>query len=108
MLRVILALAIGLGSLSLAAVAQEKKGEAKKLEGTLVCGKCKFGEGEKCNNVLLVKENGKEVKYHLQDKGAKEKYHGKICKADAEATVEGKVSEKDGKKIIEDAKVTFK
>ncbi len=107
MLRVILALVIGFGAVSLVAVADDKK-ETKKLNGTLVCGKCKLGEGEKCNNVLIVKENGKEVKYHLQDKGMKEKYHGKVCKADAEATVEGKVSEKDGKKIIEDAKVEFK
>lgn len=110
MLRVILALAIGFGALSLVAVAQEKKGEAKTLEGKLVCTKCTLKETKACGHALKVKEGTKEVTYYLKDKGGKEAYHKGICPADSEADakVTGKVSEQDGKKIVEDAKVEIK
>jgi hypothetical protein len=118
MMRKFLALFVGVAALALAtgAGAEEKKKDDKKtekagtktLEGTLVCGKCKLGETDSCSQVLLVKDGDKEVKYFLNDKGGKEKYHGKICKADKEAKVTGKVVEKDGKKTIDSPKVEFK
>lgn len=106
MLRAILALVIGFGALSLVALADDK--ESKKLEGKLSCTKCSLSETDKCGNALVVKEGGKDVTYYLKDKGAKEKYHKSICQEPKEATVTGKVTEKDGKKYIEDAKVEIK
>ncbi len=93
------------------AVAEDKKAETKTLEGSLVCSKCKLKETEKCGNVLIVKDakdEKKEVKYYLVDKGAKADYHAEICQEPKDATVTGKVVEKDGKKMIEDPKVEFK
>lgn len=89
--------------------ADEKKAEKKeeKLEGTLVCTKCKLKETDACGHALIVKgADKKEVTYYIADKGAKEKYHADCCKADVPATVTGgKVSEKDGKKTVEGGKV---
>lgn len=112
MLRLTLALALGFTLVGLSGVsADEKKdapkGEKKTLEGKLVCSKCKLSETEKCGNALVVteKKDGKEkeVTYYLDDKGAKESYHK--CSGEKDAKVTGKVVEKDGKKMIQEAKV---
>ena len=115
MIRNLLLAAVGAFALVLApAFAEDKKPAEEKtvtLEGTLVCGKCKLKETKACSNVLLVKDaknEKKEVKYYLDDKGAKADYHGEICQEPKEAKVTGTVSEKDGKKTITDAKVEFK
>ncbi len=115
MLRIALAIALGFAAVTIAGTttnvrAEDKKDkvEAKKLEGKLTCTKCALGETEKCGNALLVKEGDKEVKYYLNDKGAKETYHKACCKADVDATVTGKISEKDKKKFIDEAKVEIK
>ena len=104
MLRTILALAIGFGALSLTALGDDK--EAKKLEGKLVCTKCKLSETDKCGHALIVKEGDKDVTYYLKDKEVMKKYHSKVCQEDKDATVTGKIEEKDGKKyiIVTDAK----
>lgn len=97
MLRKLFALCVGVFALALVAVAQDKKPETKSLEGSLVCGKCKLSESEKCSNVLIVKDGDKEVKYYLKDKGAKEKYHK--CQGEKDVKVTGLVKEvKDGDK----------
>jgi len=113
-------LLVGAFALVLApAFAEDKKPDAKKpaegktetLEGSLVCGKCKLKETKTCSNVLVVKDakdEKKEIKYYLDDKGAKAEYHGEICQGPKDAKVTGTVSEKDGKKTITDAKVEFK
>ena len=105
MLRLILALVVGFGALSLVAVADDKE---KKLEGKLVCTKCKLGETDKCGHALIVKEGDKDVTYYLKDKEVMKKYHSKVCQEDKDATVTGKVTEKDGKKYIEEPKVEIK
>lgn len=89
-------------------IAEEKKDAKVKLDGTLVCTKCSLGETKACGHALLVTEKGKEVVYYLNDKGGKEPYHPKVCKADKPATVEGKLAEKNGKKTIDSPKVTIK
>jgi hypothetical protein len=77
-----------------------------KLEGTMVCGKCKLKETDACSNVVQVKEGDKTVSYYLKDEGAKAPYHGDCCKKDVKVKVTGgKVTEKDGKKWLEGAKV---
>jgi hypothetical protein len=112
MLRIALAVALGLGAVTLAGigslVAQDKKEEKKTLEGTLTCTKCALGETKACGHALIVKEGDKKVNYYLVDKGGKEPYHKHCCTADVDAKVTGKVGEKDGKKIIEEPKVEIK
>ncbi|MDB5306457.1 MAG: hypothetical protein JWO38_659 [Gemmataceae bacterium] len=106
MLRYVLALALGFSIVALSGVtvsAEDKKSEKKTLEGKLVCTKCKLGETEACGNALVVKDGDKTVTYYLKDKGKGEKYHK--CSGEQDAKVTGKVTEKDGKKTIEDAKV---
>jgi hypothetical protein len=108
MIRTLLAFAV-VTSFSLATFADDKKPTAKTLEGNLVCTKCTLGETDSCGHALKVKESGKEALYYLADKGGKEGYHKAVCPADSEkkAKVTGKVVEKDGKKTIEEPKVTL-
>lgn len=112
MLRIALALVLGLGAASLAGStsADDKKAETKTIEGKMVCGKCTLEETKACSNAVKVKEGGKEVVYYIKDKGNKEAYHKGVCPGGSEVAVKvtGKVVEKDGKKWIEDAKVTVK
>ena len=106
MLRYVLALALGLSFVALSgmnATAEDKKAEKKTLEGKLVCTKCKLGETDACGNALLVKEGDKTTTYYIKDKGKGEKYHK--CSGEQDAKVTGTVTEKDGKKTIEGAKV---
>ena len=84
MLRKLLAVALGLGAFTLAAMAAPEtdkkspaKAETKTLEGNLVCTKCNLAETDKCGNALVVKDGDKDVTYYLNDKGAKDKYH--VC-----------------------------
>lgn len=109
-MRSLLALAMGVSLLcfGFAAIAEDKKAETKKLEGTLTCTKCALKETSKCGHALKVKEGDKEVIYYLDDKGGAEKYHGDVCQEDKPAKVEGKVVEKDKKKHIESPKVEIK
>jgi hypothetical protein len=113
MLRITLALALGVAALTLSGAtnnvrAEDKKAEAKTLEGTLTCTKCALKETKACGHALIVKEGEKKVTYYIADKGGKEPYHKACCTADVDGVkVAGKVTEKDGKKTIEDAKVTL-
>lgn len=107
MLRLTLALVLGFCVVALSGTAtttaQEKKDEKKTLEGKMVCTKCKLSETDACGNAVQVKEGDKTVTYYLKDKGKGETYHK--CAGEQAVKVTGKVSEKDGKKYIEDAKV---
>ena len=102
MLRIALAMAFGFSVVTLSGLAVSAADD-KTLEGKLVCTKCKLSETDKCGNALIVKEGGKDVTYYIADKGKAEKYHK--CSGEKDATVTGKVVEKDGKKTIEGAKV---
>ena len=109
MIRKLMAAFVGVAALALVAsnlTADDTKPEKKTLEGKLVCGKCKLSETDACSNVLVVKDGDKEVKYYIKDKGKAEKYHK--CSGEKEVKITGEVSEKDGKKIIEEAKVEDK
>ena len=109
MLRTVLASVVAVAAITLAGLGNAAEDKEKKtLEGTLTCTKCALKETKACGHALLVKEGDKEVKYYLTDKGGKEPYHKHCCQEDVPAKVTGKVSEKDGKKIIEDPKVEIK
>jgi hypothetical protein len=91
----------------LAASAQEKAKEVT-LKGTMMCAHCALNEGDKCQNVLQVKEGDKTVNYYFVDKGNGESYHAEICGGGKkDATVVGKVSEQAGKKMITPSKVEY-
>jgi hypothetical protein len=76
------------------------------LTGMMVCGKCKLGVTDSCQNVVQVEKDGKTVNYFLvQNKVSKEKHHD-ICKNDGEkVTVTGTVKENDGKKVLTASKI---
>ncbi len=92
--------------LALSARAQEPKQVT--LKGTIMCAHCELKEGSKCQTVVRVKEDGKEVTYYFKDKGSKESYHEAVCGGGRkEGTVVGTISEKDGKKWIVPSKVEY-
>lgn len=82
------------------------------ISGTMHCAKCglKMDGIRKCTNAIVVKEKDKEVTYLLDDKGAKESYHGDLCGGGKTENVKvtGTVAEKDGKKWIKATKVEAK
>jgi hypothetical protein len=80
----------------------EKKAEDKELKGTACCAKCELKDKDfpKCQTVLLVKEDGKEVKYYF-DAASEKKHHSDYCNGKTDVTVKGKITEKDGKKWVE-------
>lgn len=108
MLRLALAIALGFSVVTLAGAEDKKKEDTKatKLEGKLVCTKCKLGETDACGNALVVKDGDKEITYYIKDKGKGEKYHK--CSGETAATVTGKITKDGDKKVITDAKVEKK
>jgi Family of unknown function (DUF6370) len=78
------------------------------VKGTILCAKCVLKETSKCQTAIKVKEDGKDVVYYLDDKGAAEDYHENVCGGGtAEGSVTGVVTEKDGKKWIKPSKVEY-
>jgi len=112
MLRIALAVALGFSVITLAGVAtsnaddEKEKAKEVKLEGKLVCTKCKLSETDSCGNALQVKDGDKTVTYYLKDKGKAEKYHK--CSGEQDAKVTGKLTKDGDKLVITDAKVEKK
>jgi hypothetical protein len=90
----------------IATAVADDKAETKTVEGKMVCTKCKLKETEKCGNAVVVKDGDKSTTYYITDAGAKEKYH--VCSGEKDVKLTGKVTEKDGKKTVTDAKVEEK
>jgi hypothetical protein len=85
---------------SSAFAADEAKDKTVTLEGSATCAKCDLGKEEKCATVLQVKDGDKTETYYIT--GAPEKeFHKKVCKSAKDAKATGKVTEKDGKKMLE-------
>jgi hypothetical protein len=104
----LLAIAVLFTGISLVAAADKKD---VTLTGEALCAKCALKEEKTCQSVVIVKEDGKEVKYYLERNDVAKKTHGAlgICPATKEATIKvkvmGDVVEKDGKKILTATKV---
>ena len=80
-----------------------------KIEGKATCAKCDLGIADKCQAAVVVKgADGKEVTYLSEPNDKAKALHKEICKGGKEATVEGTVSEKDGKKTIAISNYTLK
>lgn len=92
-------------ALAVTGYSEDKKADkVVTLKGSIKCTKCELGETDKCGHAIAVKEGDKTVVYYILDKGGAEKYHGKVCKAPADGSVTGTVSEKEKKKFITPAK----
>jgi len=105
MIRSLFACLIGALALSISPLTAADEKEPVVREGTLVCGKCKLKETEACSNVLVVLDKDKkETKFYIKDDGKAAEYH--VCSgAKAAKSTGGKVTEKDGKKTLEGAKI---
>ena len=75
-----------------------KTGEGK-------CAKCALKETDKCQNVVVVNEDGKDVTYYLADNKVAKDYHKNVCTKTTKTTVTGDLEEKDGKKVITASKI---
>jgi hypothetical protein len=109
-MRLLLSAALGLLILSVGLVslrAQDKsRPEDKTLKGTITCAKCDLKQADKCQTVIKVKEDGKDVVYYFDPAGHK-KYHGKICTSPTEGEVTGTVSKKGEKHTVKVSSVKF-
>jgi hypothetical protein len=78
------------------------------LKGKIMFAKCELKEAKKCQTVIKVKEDGKDVVYYFLDRGNKEEYHEEVCGGgQKEGTIVGVVTEKDGKKWVTPKKVEY-
>ena len=78
------------------------------VKGTIMCAKCELKQAKKCQTVVVVKEDGKEVTYFFKDKGASEEHHEPVCGGGKkEGTVTGVVMSENGKKWIKPDKVEY-
>jgi len=71
--------------------------EAVTMEGTIQCGKCVMHEEglDKCQNVLVVMNEGAESHYWLAANATNSEY-GEVCMKSRTVRVTGMVEEKDG------------
>ncbi len=106
--------ALALTATVIAADKDSSSGEVT-LKGTIACSKCTFKspavEG-KCNIAIKVKDGDKETIYYF-DADSHKKWMGgdgdvNFCTKQAEGTVTGTVTEKDGKKWIKVTKLEHK
>lgn len=94
---------LAVAGFTLSAVAADDKSVT--ITGEACCAKCALHKSDKCETVVKVTTDGKEVLYYLEGKSAKT-FHKKICEGDtAKVTVTGSLQEKDGKQIIDASKI---
>lgn len=81
-------------------------GESVTIEGKVVCAKCTMKEEglTKCQNVLIVKNDGEVKNYYLVKNEANAEF-GDVCMMEKQVKVTGTVSEKDGKSWIAATKI---
>jgi hypothetical protein len=74
--------------------------------GTAQCAKCALKETKGCQNVVVAKEDGKDVKYYVVHNDVAKKAHSSLgfCTAKPgegpKVTVTGELKEEDNKKVI--------
>jgi hypothetical protein len=69
------------------------------------CAKCALKEGDKCQNVIEAKEDGKKVTYYLAKNEVSDNFHDEICKEAKKVKATGTVKEEDGKKVLTVSKI---
>jgi uncharacterized protein DUF6370 len=70
------------------------------LQGDLTCAKCGLHEAASCQSVLVVKEDGRDIKYYLNKNAVAAAEHEKVCGGSVPATVTGTVREEGGRKML--------
>ena len=79
--------------------------DSRRQTGEGKCAKCALKETDKCQNVVVVNEDGKDVTYYLADNKVAKDYHKNVCTKTTKTTVTGDLEEKDGKKVITASKI---
>jgi hypothetical protein len=85
--------------------------EDKTIEGQAQCAKCSLKEEKSCQNVVVAKEDGKEVKYYLVQNDVAKKAHSSagFCTAPKgdgpKVKVTGSVEKKDEKLLMTATKI---
>ena len=85
--------------------------EKKTIVGEAQCAKCALKETKSCQNVIVVKEDGKDVKYYIADNEVAQKAHKAlgVCSAKPgegpKLQAEGTVKEEDGKMVMTATKI---
>ena len=81
--------------------------ETVTLDGEMKCARCTLKEEglAKCQNVLIVKQDGEETHYWLSASDANQEF-GDVCMAKRPVTVTGTVTEKDGKMWLAAKQIT--
>jgi hypothetical protein len=92
---------------ALLANVEAQDGKEVKLEGKITCAKCDLGTAKKCETVVVVKKDNKDVVYYFDNAGHK-KNHGAICTSPMDGTVTGTVSKQGDRNIITVKSVEFK
>jgi hypothetical protein len=74
----------------------------KEIKGEAQCAKCSLKKADKCTNVIVAKEDGKEVVYYVakNDVGDKGLPHKEICTTKKKVEAKGTVKEVEGKKEL--------
>jgi hypothetical protein len=74
--------------------------EVKTVTGQGQCAKCSLKETEKCQNAIVVQEDGKKVTYYLAKNKKANEFHKNVCQEIKKVTATGDVVEKDGKMVM--------
>ena len=104
-------LAVAAVAVSFSFAAQAYEGKEVKLTGYAQCAKCSLKETKECQNVVVVKENDKEVKYYLEANDVAKAAHQKLgfCTAakgeGPKVTVVGSSEKKDDKMVVAATKI---
>ncbi len=104
-------LAVAAVAVSFSFAAQAYEGKEVKLTGYAQCAKCSLKETKECQNVLVVKEGDKEVKYYLEQNEVAKKAHQGLgfCTAPKgegpKVALEGKCEKKDDKFVVTATKI---
>lgn len=72
--------------------------KVKTIKGEAQCAKCSLKKADACTDVVVVKEEGKDVTYFLAKNDHTKGFHKKICQGKLKVEAKGTVTEKDGKK----------
>jgi hypothetical protein len=94
---ILVAFGLMLGFYSASAIGDEK--DEVKLKGRITCAKCDLKMAKKCETVIVVKEDKKDVIYYF-DGPSHTKYHSDICEAGKAGMVTATVSKQGDKRFI--------
>ncbi|MBM3831974.1 MAG: hypothetical protein FJ403_01620 [Verrucomicrobia bacterium] len=77
-------------------------GADKEIKGEAQCPKCSLKKADTCAEVIVAKEDGKEVVYHVvrNDLAKKDLPHKLICTAKKKVEAKGSIKEVEGKKEL--------